>query len=202
MVKQHKRRNFFIKKDFQGKLILGYFLFVTGGCLFFIVLLGSFSADTLTISYSNNNLQLGQTPIILLKEILAAHWIFIISGSVFIVIAAMLITHRIAGPMFRFEKSLDNMLKKNLNDTIFLRTKDEGKELAKKINDFNQSLSISLKNLSGHSDAITALLEQASANSSDISEEEMDELKSILWSVQENNKKIQTICKSYTLKDV
>lgn len=72
MVKQHKRRNFFIKKDFQGKLILGYFLFVTGGCLFFMILLGAFSADTLTISYNNNELQLGQTPVILLKEILAA----------------------------------------------------------------------------------------------------------------------------------
>lgn len=202
MVTRHKRRNFFIKKDFQGKLILGYFLFVIGGCLFFMILLGAFSADTLTISYNNNDLQLGQTPVILLKEILAAQWIFIISGSVFIIIAAMLITHRIAGPMFRFEKSLDSMLKNNLNDTIHLRTKDEGKELAKKINDFNQSLSITLKNLSGHSDAITALLERANANSSNVSAEEMEELKSVLWSVQENNKKIQTICKSYTLKDV
>jgi len=167
-----------------------------------MILLGAFSADTLTISYNNNDLQLGQTPVILLKEILAAQWIFIISGSVFIIIAAMLITHRIAGPMFRFEKSLDSMLKNNLNDTIHLRTKDEGKELAKKINDFNQSLSITLKNLSGHSDAITALLERANANSSNVSAEEMEELKSVLWSVQENNKKIQTICKSYTLKDV
>lgn len=201
MVKKHKRRNFFIKKDFQGKLILGYFLFVTGGCLFFMILLGAFSADTLTISYNNNDLELGQTPVVLLKEILAAHWIFIISGSVFIIIAAMLITHRIAGPMFRFEKSLDGMLKNNLSDTIYLRNKDEGKELAKKINDFNQNLSLTLKNLNAHSDAISALLDQANANISNISAEEMEELKGIFWSVEENNKKIRAICNSYTLKD-
>jgi len=117
-------------------LILSYFLFVTGGCLFFIVLLGAFSADTLTISYSNHDLQFGQTPVILLKKILAAHWVFIASGAIFTIIGAMLITHRIAGPIFRFEKTLDKMLHKDLSDNIALRTKDEGKELAKKINDF------------------------------------------------------------------
>jgi len=201
MAKNYKRKNFFIKKNFQGKLILGYFLFILGGGLFFIILLGAFSADTLTISYSNHNLRFGQTPIILLNKVLAAHWIFIAAGAIFTVIAAMLITHRIAGPIFRFERTLDNMLNKDLSDNIALRTKDEGKELAKKINSFNRDLSTTVKNLQGHSEAITMLLEQASTTSSDTSKEKLDELKSILWSVEENNKKIRSICTAYTLRD-
>ena len=69
MDKGYKRRNFFIKRDFQGRLILGYFLFVTGGCLFFIVLLGLFSADSLTIAYNNHDIQFGQTPFMLMKSV-------------------------------------------------------------------------------------------------------------------------------------
>ncbi len=201
MAKHYKRKNFFIKKNFQGKLILGYFPFLTGGCLFFIILLGAFSADTLTISYSNNDLQFGQTPVILLKKILAAHWIFIASGAVFTIIAAMLITHRIAGPIFRFERALDNMLNKDLTDNVALRTKDEGKELAIKINALNQDLSTTFKALQGHSNAISALLEQTHAKTSGVSDVELDELKSICWSVEENNKKIRAICTAYTLRD-
>jgi len=166
-----------------------------------LVLLGAFSTDTLIISYDNQSMQSVLTPIVLLKTILATHWISIISAAIFIVIAAMLITHRIAGPLFRFEKTLDTMLKKNLTDTISLRSKDEGKELAKKINDFNQDLSGTLKSLTGNSEAITTLLEQANIRSSDLPQEEQEELKSILWGIRENNKKICALCGSYTLRD-
>ncbi len=200
-MRQYKRRKFFIKKDFQGKLILGYFLFVTGGCLFFIILLGLFSADTLSISYHNYNLQLGQTPIVLLKKILAAHWFFIVFGTVVLVLLAMLITHRIAGPMFRFEKTLDKMLDRNLDDPIYLRTKDEGKELANKINDFNVDLSQTLKNLQRHSDAMSTLLRQARIKSKDYPTRQKEDINSLFWSMEEKNRRIQAICSSYTLKD-
>ena len=201
MYKKYKRRNFFIKKEFQGKLILGYFLFVTVGCLFFILVLGYFSADTLTIAYSNNDLQLGQTPIMLLKKTLTAHWIFIILGAVVTVIGAMLITHRIAGPLFRLEKALGNMLNKNLADTIYLRSKDEGQELATQINLFNQELSATVKMIHFNSSAIAELLERAKGLSKGIPAEQLEEMKSIYWSVEEKNKKILAECASYTLKD-
>lgn len=199
MASHSKRRNFFIKKDFQGKLILGYFLFVAGGCLLFIFLFSLFSADTLTIAYANHDLQLGQTPIILFKKILTAHWIFLVVGSIILVITAMLLTHRIAGPLFRFERAFDNMLQRRLNDTIVLRSKDEGKELAVKINAFNEDLSLTLKNVQAHAGAIAELLEQAKTRTSNLSPELQDDLHSLYWSLDEQNKKIQAICSSYTL---
>ncbi len=202
MAQKYKRRNFFIKKDFQGKLILGYFLFVTGGCLFFLFLLGLFSADTLTISYNNHDLQLGQTPIMLIRETLAAHWVFIVLGGAFLVAAAMLLTHRIAGPLFRLERTLDNMLKGKLDDTIYLRINDEGKDLAKKINDFNSELSLAVKNLQGNADAIAGLLELAREKTENLGHGQQEELQGIYWNIDEKNKRIKAICSSYTLKDV
>ncbi len=201
MGKHYKRRNIFIKKDLQGKLILGYFLFVTGGCLFFIVLLAFFSADTLTVSYTNNDLQLGQTPIMLMKNVLAAHWVFIVVGTMFLVVAAMLITHRIAGPLFRIEKALDNMVAGNLNDVISLREKDEGKDLAQKINQFNLELSGSIRDVRNHSEAIADLIKQTQVKSSQLPAEIKEEFDSLFWGIEEKNKKIQTMCSAYSLRD-
>lgn len=201
MAQTYKRRNFFIKKDFQGRLIFAAFLLVTGGCLFFVFLFALFSADSLTLSYSNHDLQFGQTPVMLLKNALAAHWIFIVFGSIFLVAAVMLLTHRIAGPLFRFEKALDNMLQGRLDDTIYLRSKDEGKDLAQKMNTFNLQLSASLRVLQANGEAMTTLIDQARAKLQDLESDRQLELQSILWSLEEKNKRNQAICGSFTLKD-
>jgi methyl-accepting chemotaxis protein len=201
MGKHYKRRNIFIKKDFQGKLILGYFLFVTGGCLFFIVLLALFSADTLTLSYTNNDLQLGQTPMMLMKSVFAANWVFIVVGTTVLVFAAMLITHRIAGPLFRFERTLDHMLANKLNDTLFLRKKDEGKEIAKKINQFNLELSQSVQTMRSNSEAVADLIKQTQLKAQHLPADFREEIGGLLWGIEEKNKKIQSECSTYILKD-
>lgn len=200
-MKRYKRRNIFIKKDFQGKLILGYFLFVVGGCIFFLVLLGIFSADSLTISYQNHDLLFEQTPYTLIKNAISSYWLFIVIGSTLLIVLAMLITHRIAGPIYRFEKTLDQMLSKNISNTIQLRPKDEGKALAEKINLFNTNLSKNFKNLQAHSKALEELLNDATKTSSLISDMKTEELQGLLRSMQEKNRQITSICSSYVLKD-
>jgi len=199
MNRGYKRRNYFIKKNFQGKLILGYFLFVIGGCLFFIVLLGLFSADSLTINYKNYDIQLGQTPLMLLKEVIAAHWVFLVAGGTLLVIASIFLTHRIAGPFFRLEKALDNMSSGNLNDVIYLRKNDEGKDLADKINTFNEFLSSKIRNIRQHSQAIDDLYVQY--NTLVNNQTDPEEIAAILQSIKKHNDMIREIANSFTLRD-
>ena len=199
MVKNYKRRNFFIKKDFQGKLILGCFLLVAGGGLLFNVLLGLLSADTLTISYIDRDLQLGQTPLMLVKQVLTANWFLLVIGGGFVMLASLLLSHRIAGPLYRFETTLDNMQQGRLDNTIHLRDKDEGKELARKINEFNVQLSQSFTIISQNSKALQILTEQALTL--DLPEREKEQLASLCWSMQEHNRKINNACRDYTPKD-
>lgn len=195
-MKRYKRRNFFIKKDMQGKYILGYFLLVMGGCLFFIALLTFFSSESLTITYTDNDLQFGNTPLMLLRQILTANWVFLVIGGAVVVIVAMLMTHRIAGPMFRLERALDNMLDRNLNDTIFLRSKDEGKELANKINRFNAELSSDLFTIQQQAEAIQHILDTAPAPS-----EKDDKAHPVAQEqLQEHCRKIISLSGSYELK--
>jgi len=176
MKRTWRRRNYFIKKDLQGKYIFSFFIFVIFGSILFTLIFSFLSFNTLTIVYKNYNLQIGKTPLILLKEILGAHWIFIITAGLAVVIVSMFLTHRFAGPMYRFEKSIEEMLRGNFNFEIRLRRKDEGKELAHKMNQLIAMLSSSFKEMRTISENIQnelnnakALIEGAGANEETLS---------------------------------
>lgn len=138
---QYKRRNYFINKEFQGRYIFNYFLLATIGSLLFMGVFSFFSSNTLSIAYDNYHLQLGITPEILFKKILSTQWLFIVLGGGLVVIITLFMTHRVAGPFYRFEKTLDEMIEGDISNKIILRQKDEGKDLAQKINAFNYILS-------------------------------------------------------------
>jgi methyl-accepting chemotaxis protein len=153
----------------------------------------------MTISYNNNTLQMGQTPIMLLKNAIAANWVFIVIGGTLLVILVMVGTHRIAGPLFRFEKALDNMARGDLNDTIYLRKTDEGQDLAHKINTFNKILSVKIGDITRHSTAVKDLLCQLRTN--ETAQLPPEEIESICRAIENNNDKIREIVRSFSLAD-
>jgi len=196
---QRRIKNFFIKRNLQGKVILAVFLAAVIGCLVFIVIFGVFSADTMTISYSNNDLQMGRTPVMLFKNAIAANWVFLVICGTLLVIASLIGTHRIAGPLYRFEKTLDNMNVRNLSDTIRLRGKDEGKDLALKINRFNAMLSRDVRELNRRSKAITDLVNHFdSLKHANLTPEEID---SLCQAIRNNNSKIKILLDDYQPAD-
>jgi len=151
---RYKRRNFFINKEFQGRTIFNYFLLVVIGSVLFVGAISFFSSNTLSIVYENYHLELGITPDILLKKFFSAQWLFIVIGGGAIIVITLILSHRIAGPFFRFEATLDEMITGDLSQTIHLRGKDEGKELAGKINQFNSNLSAKFEMIKKHKNII------------------------------------------------
>lgn len=195
----YKRKKYFIKKNFQGKLILGYFLFMVVGCLIFVLALSYLAADSMTVVYSNNNLQIGQTPLMLFKQLIAAHWFVIVIGAALVVVIATRITHRVAGPMFNLERSLDYMIDGKLDNVIYLRKNDAGKELAAKINQFNAELSAQVRLVQKRSTNIQELLSNyAVLNPESRSEEDLE---SIHASIEKQNQVIGEIVNKYQLLD-
>ncbi len=195
----YKRKKYFIKKNFQGKLILGYFLFMVVGCLIFMLALSYLVSDSMTVVYSNNELQIGQTPFMLFKQLIAAHWVVIVLGAAMVVVIATRITHRVAGPMFNLERSLDYMIDGRLDNVIYLRKKDEGKELAAKINQFNAELSSNVGRIRKRSKNIQELLSNYAVLNPEKRTEE--ELESIQASIRKQNQMIGKIVKQYKLLD-
>jgi methyl-accepting chemotaxis protein len=161
MKRTWRRRNYFIKKDLQGKYIFIFFIFVIAGSYLFTVIFGLTSLDSLTIVYKDHNLQLGKTPVVLLKELLRAHWIFIVTSGVLVMFASMFLTHRFAGPLYRFEKSVEEMTRGNFNFDIRLRSTDEAKELAEMLNGFNTGISSLLREARELADTMGGHLEAA-----------------------------------------
>lgn len=138
---RYKRRNYFINKEFQGRSIFNYFILLALGSILFVGIFSFFSSNTLSIVYENYHLQLGTTPGILFKKILSSQWVFIVIGGMAITFITLRLSHRVAGPFFRFEKAFDEMISHDISNKIILRQKDEGKALAEKINRFNNALS-------------------------------------------------------------
>jgi methyl-accepting chemotaxis protein len=194
---EFKRINYFIDKEFQGRYIFNYFLLATIGSLLFIGIFSFFSSNTLTIIYDNYNLQLGLTPGILFKRILSAQWLFIILGGGLVVIVTLFLTHRIAGPFFRFEKALDGMIEGDISNKIILRRKDEGKELAQKINAFNYILGdkLSLMESFNSNIAISSLRLKKALEESDA---DIGNLVPLLYGILDSQKNIQTMINDYT----
>jgi methyl-accepting chemotaxis protein len=192
METKHKRRNFFIKKELQGRYILSFFIFVVLGSIMYAAIFSMLTADSFTIVYKDNNLTLGKTPYILLAEMLKANWILILSGGVAGVIIAMFLTHRFAGPLFKLERVVREMAAGNLSVDTTLRKRDEGKELAELINLLKETLAANVKSMRELSAAMDSSIRKAAAAGS------KEELGSILAETGAINEKLKKILDSYT----
>ncbi|MFA6054591.1 MAG: methyl-accepting chemotaxis protein, partial [Thermodesulfovibrionales bacterium] len=149
--------------------------------------------------YDNYKLQIGKTPLILMKEILSAQWIFVVAGGFLVVVLSMFLTHRFAGPIFRFEKSIEEMTKGNLNFRIYLRAKDEGKELAEKINILIDMLSSNIKEMRRLSEEVNNKL--TDANNSLKENKEDKETALDIEIAGDLNRRLHEILRKYTVKD-
>jgi methyl-accepting chemotaxis protein len=165
-----RRRNYFIKKDLQGRYIFSFFIFVIAGSIIFTLIFSLLSSNTLTIIYENSNLKIGKTPLVLIKEMLRAYWIFIATAGLAVVIISMFFTHRFAGPIYRFEKSIEEMTRGNFNFEIWLRKKDEGKELAQMMNQLIDMVSSNFREMRLVADEISGKLTSAHKSINQIEE--------------------------------
>ena len=141
MSKAYKRRNYFINKELQGRQVLVYFSMVVIGSVLFSLLFGLITTNTMSISYDNYTLQVGTTPKVLFHKFFTAEWLFILVGGLTVAVIAVFLSHRVAGPLYKLEHSVEDMIHGNLAAPIFLRRKDEGQALAEKLNRLNAALS-------------------------------------------------------------
>lgn len=134
----YKRRHYFIDRIYQGQHVFNSYSLAMIIIILFIGLFTFFTSDALTIVYTQNDLQLERTPLILLKKIVLIAWILLIPGGIWITLRTILISHRTAGPLFKLEKTMDEMCLGKIGERIYLRQKDHCKDLAEKINALNR----------------------------------------------------------------
>jgi len=136
------RRNYFIKKDFQSKFILKFLGLVLGGTA---VLGGMLFAylhfrGAMTTAFVDSRLSIVTTADYVLPSLIGSAIISIILVSLATAVTVLFLSHRIAGPLFRMEKSIDEIEEGNLVITTKLRATDEIQKMAEGLNDMAESL--------------------------------------------------------------
>ena len=129
-----RRTNYFIKKGFQFNFALKFMLLIILEAALIAGLFMLISGNTLTTGYANSKLTIESTRNFFLWPVL----LIILITAIGIGLAGMaifiLLAHRIAGPLYRFEKDLSAMGCGDLTKRINLRKSDQLTEVKEALN--------------------------------------------------------------------
>jgi methyl-accepting chemotaxis protein len=136
----YKRKNYFIKRGFQSKFILKFCLIILIGTIFSTGLLFLFSQGTLISSFQQSRLVIKNTSLAILPAVIYTNLITLGLITLATIVVTLFVSHKIAGPLFRFEKELKDIEKGDLTKSIKLRKKDQTTDLADSLNKMTASL--------------------------------------------------------------
>lgn len=135
-----RRKNYYIKKEFQRNFILKFCSLVVIGALISGAIIYIKSVSTVTTTFENSRLAIKSTADFILPAILMSSFIVIILTGLATIAITLFTSHKIAGPLYRIEKDAEEIASGNLNTRFHLRGGDEIKALAAKLDDMAQSL--------------------------------------------------------------
>ncbi|MCM8782541.1 MAG: methyl-accepting chemotaxis protein [Candidatus Omnitrophica bacterium] len=161
---QNRRRNYFIKKGFQAKFILKFCILIILACVLMGGLVYFLSTKTVTASFENLRFIAKSTADFILPLLTISSLIAIIIVSLACIVIVLFISHRIAGPLYRFEKSIGQIATGDLRVETHLRKNDEIKILADSLNTmvkkFKEPITKSLKELDELQKVLDAMRER------------------------------------------
>lgn len=137
--RDYKRKNYFIKKGFQSKFILKFCFILLCGIILSTGLVFIFSQETLTSSFNNSRLVISSTAEAIMPTLLITNLITLGIITLAAIGVTLFVSHRIAGPMFRFEKDIKRVASGDLSVRINLRHKDQFSEMADAFNEMASS---------------------------------------------------------------
>jgi len=130
----YRRKQYFIKKGFQFKFIFKFCVIVIIGALISTGVLFLSSKDTLTSSFQQSRLVIKNTASAILPAVIYTNLITLILITAATIAVTLFISHKLAGPMFRFEKELKGITGGDLTKKIILREKDQITDMADSLN--------------------------------------------------------------------
>ena len=141
------RKNYFIKKSFQTKFAIGFVVLLLVEALFIAGLFMHMSGETLTTGYAGPHFVIERTSSFFVTGfaiiVLVVGTAMAFAGSIIFV----LLSHRIAGPLYRFEETLSEMAGGNVAGRVKLRKADQLKEMQVAFNKALDAIDARLKEI-------------------------------------------------------
>ena len=139
-VAKFKRRQYFVQKEFQFKFILKFCIVLFVGIVVSTGLLFLFSKDTLTSSFEQSRLVIKNTAFAILPSVFLSNLITLGLITLATIVVTLLVSHKLAGPLFRFQKELNQIGEGDLTQAIKLREKDQITAMAESLDQMRASL--------------------------------------------------------------
>ena len=184
-----RRRNYFIKKKFQVDFSVKFLIIILIEAFLAAGLFLYLSKGTLTTGYSGSELRIARTYDFFLPMLLLSNLIIVGISAVIGIGVLIFLSHRLAGPLYRFENILDTIKKGDLTQRFKLREKDEFAELANSINEHTDTLDKNMGHLKAGVMEFSQLISkmQTALTSNPSANKELERL------LQEMSKKLQEL---------
>jgi len=130
-----KRRKYFIDKKFQAEFIIRYCLLVAFGSLLTVVLVYWLAQRSTTVAIINGHVAVHTTAEYLLPLMTQTVFIELAIVSVFTGIMALLVSHKIVGPLYRLKTMFTSLGGGDLLSRMHLRKGDQLQDVAQAYNE-------------------------------------------------------------------
>ncbi len=160
--KTYKRRIYFIEKSFQAKFILKFCALVVFGGLLTIGLLYLLAMQSTSVAFVNSRVVVRTTADFILPVLIQTVLIVTVIVGLATIAVTLFVSHKIAGPLFRFKKVMQELEGGDFSSDFHIRHLDQLQDLAdtfnntiKKIRERIQALKDGLKALKDKLDSIS-----------------------------------------------
>lgn len=130
----NRRKNFYIKKEFQRKFILQFCGLVVAGAVISGAIVYVMSMATVTTTFENSRLTIKTTADYLLPVVLLSGIVVVAVVGLATVFVTLFTSHKIGGALYAIERRVDEVARLNLKTEFNLRAGDEIKPLAVGLN--------------------------------------------------------------------
>jgi len=137
---ENRRKNYFIKKEFQTKFIMKFCALVMLTAIISALLIHLFLSHSVTTVFENSRISIKPSTEFIMPGLILSSLVSIILVSIATIAVVLFISHRIAGPLYKLENSLDRMGEGDVSFDIYFRRGDEARVFSDVFNRSRQRL--------------------------------------------------------------
>ena len=131
----NRRRTYIVRMDFQKDFIIKYCVLVLIAIVALSLIVYFFCGTTVTTVFKDSRLKILSTNDFILPYLFWSSAIAVVCAVAVCWRMTMIISNRLAGPLYRLEQDLARVAQGDLNLNIRVRQKDEFQSLARILND-------------------------------------------------------------------
>ena len=187
-----RRRNYFINREFQVGFTIKFLIVIVIEAILAIGLFMYLSRGTLTTGFIGSDFRIARTSEFFLPTLLVSNLIIIVITAIIGIAILIYMSHRIAGPLYRFEKILDDVGRGDLTQRFKLRDKDQLSELSESITELTTTMDNRVSDIKFRTHELSGLLREIKTSAPSGPSDSKD-IENLLKEVSENVQALEEV---------